>query len=92
MYRNNYNNERDNTGGYSRRNNRGYREDTRGGYNNCGNFMNHPYELNQPVRHIATGTRLIVINYGREQIECRKPDLTAEYFYEYELEPIDEDK
>lgn len=86
MYRSsNYNGR---TGGYSRYSDHNYMGEFNGGggYNN----RSRPYEINQPVRHIATGTRLIVINYGREQIECRKPDLTAEYFYEYELEPIDE--
>ena len=61
-------------------------------YGDTDGMHERPYALNQPVRHIATGTRLIVINYGREQIECRKPDLSADYFYPYELEPYDENK
>lgn len=62
----------------------------RGDFNSRGRYapgMPLPFEINQPVRHIATGIKLIVIKYGREQIECRKPDLSAEYFYDYELEP-----
>lgn len=49
-----------------------------------------PFQLNQVVRHIATGIKLVVINYGREQVECRKPDLSADYFYLHELEAIPE--
>lgn len=96
MYGNNngYNGNRNNN-----RNNGGY-NNNRGGngswgnnnYNNDGYNNNYyPYEINEPVRHIATGTKLIVISYGREQIECRKPDLSAEYFYPYELEPFTEE-
>ena len=90
-----YNNNR----GYNNRNNdRGYNNR---GNNNWGNDYDdrdrfqqdqrpRPFDINQPVRHIATGVRLIVISYGREQIECRKPDLSADYFYDYELEPMPE--
>ena len=83
MYSNNngYNGNRNNN-----RNNGGY-NNNRGGYSN----NDYPYEINEPVRHIATGVKLIVISYGREQIECRKPDLSAEYFYPYELEPFTEE-
>lgn len=46
-----------------------------------------PFEINSFVRHIATGTKLIVIKYGRKQIECRKAsDLISQWFYPYELE------
>lgn len=83
MYNNNYGRRNDN---YSR-NNGGWNNNQ--GYNNNGNYSDKPYELNQPVRHIATGIKLIVINYGREQVECRKPDLTSDYFYLHELEPFD---
>lgn len=74
-------------GGYDRRGYRGdyyddYRGDNGGGSHNC------PYQINQAVRHIATGTKLIVIKIGREQVECRKPDLCADWFYLYELEPF----
>lgn len=63
-------------------------ENGRGDFNSRNRYdsMPLPYELNQFVRHIATGTKLIVIKYGREQIECRKPDLSSEWFYPYELE------
>lgn len=49
------------------------------------------FELGQPVRHIATGLKLSVIKFGREQIECRTPDLRSEYFYPHELEPWTEE-
>lgn len=68
----------------------------RGGYYGDRNFDDRnrmskcPYEINQPVKHIATGIKLSVIRIGREQIECRKPDLSSEWFYDYELEPIGE--
>lgn len=52
---------------------------------------NRPFKINQTVRHIGTGIKLVVIGYGREQVKCRKPDLTADYFYIYELEEIKED-
>lgn len=56
--------------------------------NRNSNNVVRPFEINQVVRHKVTGVNLIVIKYGREQIECRKPDLSAEYFYPYELEII----
>ena len=81
-----------NNGGYnSRPNGHGYddRNYGRGGYDNRGReMMDHPFEINEVVRHKATGARLVVIRYGREQVECRKPDLSADYFYLYELEPM----
>ncbi len=53
-----------------------------------GPVQNCPYQINQTVRHIGTGAKLIVIKIGREQVECRKPDLGADWFYLYEIEPI----
>ena len=90
-YNNGYNNGRNN-GNFNNRNNGGWNNNHN--YNNNGSFNdsncgNRPYDLNQPVRHIATGVKLIVINYGREQVECRKPDLSSDYFYLHELEPFD---
>ena len=92
MYRNNGYNDR---GGYYR--DRGYNDRggyNRGGYNDRGGYdrqmdqqQDQPFEINQPVRHVGTGAKLIVIKYGREQVECRTPDLRSEYFYLYELEP-----
>ena len=49
-----------------------------------------PFALNQVVRHIGTGILLTVIGYGREQVQCRKPDLSSDYFYIHELEAINE--
>lgn len=92
--------------GYNNYNNRGYNS-RRGDYDNRGRDpyyggngydsrdrdpMPRPFEINQPVRHIATGIRLVVIKYGREQVECRKPDLSSDYFYLYELEPITDEQ
>lgn len=65
-------------------NDRRYNE---GGYRD-GGAINCPYQINQTVRHIATGIKLVVIKVGREQVECRKPDLGADWFYLYELEPL----
>ena len=95
MYYNDNRNRRNGNYGYgeSRRNDRGYNDyGPRGGFDNRGRepMMERPYEINQPVKHVATGTRLTVIRYGREQVECRKPDLSSEWFYLYELEPISE--
>ena len=92
MY-NNYNNRNGGyRGGYD---NRGYgRGGYNGGYNN-GNYDRYepappiPFELGQMVRHRATGTELSVIRIGREQVECRMPDLTSAWFYVHELEPMD---
>lgn len=97
-YRNNYGS------GYGRNPQNGRRPNGRNnnwgnGYDNYDRYeddqqdrMPRPFDINQPVRHIATGIRLIVIKYGREQVECRKPDLTSDYFYLYELEPINDDE
>ena len=52
----------------------------------CDRNSSRPFKINQAVRHIGTGAKLIVIRYGREQVECRKPDLSSDYFYIYELE------
>ena len=38
--------------------------------------------------HTATGMELSVVRFGREQLECRKPDLSTVWLYEYELEPV----
>lgn len=51
-----------------------------------------PYEIGQVVRHKTTNEELTVIRYGREQLECRLPNLTSQWFYVYELEPIDQPK
>lgn len=85
-----YNNGRGGDRGY---NGRGY-DNRGGGYDNYGrdNYQqnNTPFQLGDIVRHVGTGTKLIVINFGREQIECRTPDLRSEYFYIHELEPWDD--
>lgn len=90
-YRNNYNNNWGNPnsrGGYPQQ----------GGYYNPNqdfnkfNNPNMPFEIGQRVMHRATKTELTVISYGREQIECRLPDLRSDWFYLHELEPISMDK
>lgn len=85
-----YNNGRGGDRGY---NGCGY-DNRGGGYDNYGrdNYQqnNTPFQLGDIVRHVGTGTKLIVINFGREQIECRTPDLRSEYFYIHELEPWDD--
>lgn len=46
------------------------------------------YDVGQKVIHVGTGTELIIVRIGREQYECRKPDLTTNWFYESELEAM----
>ena len=80
---NGYNNNR--RGGYN--NNRGgYNRGYDRGYDNGRRFM---FDIGQKVVHRGSGTELIIINYGREQYECRKPDLTSAWFYEHELEAVE---
>jgi hypothetical protein len=84
-----------NRGGYGSRdygyNNRGYGRDnySRGGYEPTTNI---PFEVGQIVRHIATGTELSVVRIGREQVECRLPDLSSNWFYVHELAPVDSEQ
>ena len=47
------------------------------------------FSIGEKVLHVASGIELNVIGYGREQLECRKPDLTSEWFYEHELAPLE---
>lgn len=47
------------------------------------------FSIGEKVLHVASGVELSVIGYGREQLECRKPDLSSEWFYEHELAPLD---
>lgn len=87
-------NDRDYYSGNNRRGDRGMNNRNRSwgnDYDDRGRDIPRPFEINQPVRHIATGVRLVVIRYGREQVECRKPDLSSDYFYLYELEPISDE-
>ena len=64
----------------------------RGGYDRGGYDRNNDrrfrFEIGEKVLHVASGLELSVINYGREQLECRKPDLSTGWFYEHELESI----
>ena len=48
-----------------------------------------PFDIGQVVRHKTTNEELTVIRYGREQLECRLPNLTSQWFYVYELEAIE---
>lgn len=84
-------------GGYGR-GGYGRRDDYRGGYDRGGydgrrdfnRFDNRgsQYDIGQKVVHLATGTELSIISFGREQIECRKPDLDTVWVYEHEIAPI----
>lgn len=90
-----YPNQRDNNG-YDPRDRRGGRDyggyndnyrgqNSGGGYNNRRPQRNFNFGIGEKVIHIHTGTELYVISYGKEQLECRKPDLSCGYFYEHEL-------
>lgn len=46
------------------------------------------YDIGQKVIHSATGMELSIIGYGREQLECRKPDMGVVWVYEHEIEPM----
>lgn len=94
---NGYDNRR---GGYNGYNNRSYRNNGYNGYRGYNNpgyqpqqdpFQNpgFPFDIGQVVIHKATKEELTVIRFGREQIECRLPNLSSEWFYVHELEPKD---
>lgn len=69
---------------------RGYdRRDSFDRMNSHGRFR---FDIGQRVIHKATGTELSVVSFGREQLECRKPDLSTVWLYEHELEPAPGDK
>lgn len=80
-------------GGYDRRgyDNRGY---DRGPSYSGPDFdkfhnPNSKFDIGQKVIHNATGIELSIISFGREQIECRKPDLDTIWVYEHEISPMD---
>lgn len=80
---------------YDRGYDRGY-DRQRGGYpppqtdyNDKFNNPSFPYQIGQKVIHKATGIELTVISYGREQLECRKPDLGTVWCYVHELDPVE---
>lgn len=101
MAYNNYNN--NNRGGYGRGYNdrggygRGYNDrggysrgyDDRGGYEPAPVLPPIPFEIGQIVRHRATNQELSVIRIGREQVECRLPDLSSQWFYVHELDAVE---
>lgn len=72
----------DRRGGYDRGYDRGYGRGN--GYD-----RQFQFDIGQKVIHVATGTELTVINYGREQLECRKPDLSTVWMYEHEIVAAD---
>lgn len=100
---NNYDNRRGGYGGGYRRDN-GYRDnfDNRR-FNNDGyrpeyqpapSYQpadNFPFGIGQVVIHKSTGEELTVIRFGREQVQCRLPNLSSEWFYIHELD-VKEDK
>lgn len=51
---------------------------------------NFPFKIGEKVIHKFTGDELFVIRYGREQLECRKPDLSSGWFYVDELKSASE--
>lgn len=79
-----YYNDRDYRRGYDRPR----YDDRRGGYDNQDQPRQFRFDIGQKVIHTATGTELSVVRFGREQLECRKPDLSTVWLYEYELEPV----
>ena len=86
------NNGYDRRGGYGYDDRRGGYDDRRGGgYGYDRGPRNFRFDIGQKVIHIATGIELSIIGYGREQLECRKPDLTTVWMYEDELRLADED-
>jgi len=79
--------------GYDRRDN--YRNNN---YNDAGpstgfnpNPQAFPFDIGQKVRVKFTGAEVSIIRFGREQIECRCPDHSSQWFYIYELEAIEGD-
>lgn len=79
--------------GYDRGYDRGYDhpryDDRRGNYDNGPQQERQfRFDIGQKVIHTATGMELSVVRFGREQLECRKPDLSTVWLYEYELEPV----
>ena len=82
-YNNNFRRGGYNRGGY----NNGY---NRGGYDRQYQQPRHMrYDVGQRVIHRASGIELTIVRLGREQYECRKPDLSTGWFYENELDPMD---
>ena len=75
-------------GGYDRRGG-GYDRRDRAPFDRFSN-PNSRFDIGQKVIHKATGMELSVISFGREQIECRKPDLDTVWVYEYEIEPMNQ--
>ena len=86
---NNYNNRR-NDGGY---NNRGYDRDYRDdGYNNYEDRPRKNFKFSVGQKCFLKDfpdTTVSIIRIGREQYECRLPDLKTRWFYEHELEAIE---
>lgn len=78
-------------------NNRGFNERSqysdpgygRGGYDDRPQ-NNGKYNIGDVLNVIGHGITVHVVRIGREQYECRLPDLRTEWFYEHELEPVQE--
>ena len=98
-----WNNNRNNYGGgrnnYPPRNNNYPPRDNyyngRGGYQQPMQYDDRPPILNYPIGTKCTSKSfpditVSIIRLGNEQYECRLPDLRTEWFYEHELEPIEE--
>lgn len=60
------------------------------GYDRSRGYDDQParkYNVGDVLRIVDTDVIVRVIHLGREQYECRLPDLRTQYFYEHELEP-----
>lgn len=51
---------------------------------------NGKYNIGDVLNVIGHNITVHVVRIGREQYECRLPDLRTEWFYEHELEPVQE--
>lgn len=67
----------------------GYPPENRG-YGGYSNDVSLKYNIGQRCKLVNfPDTIVAIIRLGREQYECRLPDLTTQWFYENELEPVD---
>jgi len=62
----------------------------KGGNNGLNNSFNPIYNLNSICRVKNSEILVTIIRIGREQYECRLPDASTRWFYEYELELVSE--
>lgn len=95
-WNNNYGNRRDGGWGGSYGPRGGYRDDRYENRNGRGYYEQQPmqnflYSRGQKCALRANPSIVVnIVRIGREQYECRLPDLRCEWFYEDELMPVDE--